>query len=304
MTGAEQEINLRDYIDVIIKRKILILGIFFLSIIFTSAANFATPKTYEISMIIEPGTTGISDSGENMLIDSPSNIKARLESDVFDLKVINALKLDPHKDKVKLKVSQPRDSILLKISINEPEKDRELGVKILNQYFNELSDFNKRIIDAKKGSIDRQIAIISNNIEDKKNAIKINEKNIDALELQEKELMTELKDIKVNVEQLTAKMNTLLSSQLTDFRLKRESIISDIKSLENEIINLNIEAERLKIAKENIYSINLTQEPRISSEPLVPKMKQNIFFTGIVSLVVGIFLSFFLEYLQKEYRKK
>lgn len=51
----EQEIDLRDYINVILKRKWIIIGIFFVSVITTIVVNLRLPKVYETNMIIENG---------------------------------------------------------------------------------------------------------------------------------------------------------------------------------------------------------------------------------------------------------
>ena len=49
---AEDEINLRDYINTILKRKKLILSVFFVAVVTTAVVSFLMPKVYEVSMLI------------------------------------------------------------------------------------------------------------------------------------------------------------------------------------------------------------------------------------------------------------
>lgn len=325
----EQEINLREYIDVIVKRKKLIIAIFFVSIVATAVISFITPKVYEVSMVIEVPTLGVTDTGNPIFIDSPDNIKAKIGEGIFNLSVVNALKLDPQKTRIELKVSEPQDLTLLRLSINEPENEKELGAKILNQFFNELVDFYKNSVQTKKDDIDKQISLISNRIKDENDSIKLNEENFKILESREKEVTNEVKNIKVNTEKLLAKRDTLLekrvqaddvesllysnaiqqnivyvaqlNNQLAYLDIKKDSTVNDIKSLQDEIAKLNIEMQQLKTKQEAIRNVNLIQEPQALLTPS-PSKKKNIVLAGILSLMAGTFLAFFMEFLEKTKR--
>jgi uncharacterized protein involved in exopolysaccharide biosynthesis len=50
-----QEITLRNYIEVVIKRKKLIFIVFFLSVITATAINLTTPKVYVATAVIQNG---------------------------------------------------------------------------------------------------------------------------------------------------------------------------------------------------------------------------------------------------------
>ncbi len=155
------EIDLRGCIDAIVKRKKLILTVFFISAIVTAVITYATPRNYEISMIVEPGTIGRDNSRQAIFVDSPNNVKEMIGTGTFDLNVMKALELNPQKAAIKLKISQPRNSTFLKIGIDEPENKKELGIKILNQLLDELINFYKKIVEAVQGDIDKEIAILS-----------------------------------------------------------------------------------------------------------------------------------------------
>jgi uncharacterized protein involved in exopolysaccharide biosynthesis len=60
-----------------------------------------------------------------------------------------------------------------------------------------------------------------------------------------------------------------------------------------------MEAEKLKAAKESIHNISLIKEPRVSSSPIGPGRRKNVVVAGMLSLILGAFLAFFIEFLQK-----
>jgi len=173
--GSEQEITLRDYVNVIIKRKKLILAVFFIFAIAAIAISFTTPKTREVSMIIEIGSLDGANSLNPVFLDSPVNIMAKIEMGVFDKNVIDALKLDQEDAGFRVKVSRIKDSVFLELRIREPEDKKELGIRILNQYFNEISGYYKKVVDARTRYIDKKISFFSDMIRDKGDLIKLDE---------------------------------------------------------------------------------------------------------------------------------
>lgn len=322
----EEDIELREYIDVIIKRKNLILAVFFVSVIASVVINLTLPRIYEVSMIIEPSSFTVNKSGSPVFIDPPNNLKLKIEAGAFDLNVVNALKINPQ-DAGGVKVSQPKDSTFLKLSMIRPESKKAEGLKVLDQYLIELTSFYKNITDSKKREMDERISIINNTINSKEGSVNLNEKNLEIMDVREKELMDELKDIKNNTEQLLAKRSLLaennkdggalpsllysntiqqnisyfnqLNNQLASNKIKKEEIVNNITVLKNEIGSLKIEIEKLKILKASIQDINIIQKPRVSLQPVGPKRKQNVMLTGILSLMGGAFLAFFIELLEK-----
>jgi capsular polysaccharide biosynthesis protein len=47
----------------------------------------------------------------------------------------------------------------------------------------------------------------------------------------------------------------------------------------------------------------LVQDPQISFEPIAPNRRQNVLIAVIFGLIAGVFMAFFMEYLQKEFSK-
>ncbi|MBU4488100.1 MAG: hypothetical protein KKI13_03425 [Candidatus Omnitrophica bacterium] len=298
-----------------------------MSVIVTAIISFSTPKVYEVSMVVELPTIGVDDSGTPIFVVRPDIIKAKIEDGVFNLNVVNVLKLDSQKAGIGLKVSQPRDLTLLKLNIDEPEDKKELGTKILNQFFNEMADFYKDSTETRKGDIDNRITLISNQIKKKNDSIKLNEENFKIFEIRAKEVISEIMSIKINTEQLLAKRDILLekkvqaddpgtllyldviqqniscfdrlNNQLADIKIRKNDTANGIKSRQNEITEFGIEIERLKRNKENIHGIKLIQKPRASLKATGPNKKKNIVLAGILGLMAGTLSAFFTEFLEK-----
>ena len=62
-----------------------------------------------------------------------------------------------------------------------------------------------------------------------------------------------------------------------------------------------IKMEKLKVEQtlERLKGIEMIALPYISSKPVKPKVKLNIVLAGTISLLAGIFLAFFMEYLER-----
>ena len=88
----EDEIDLRNYIRVAIKRKNIIFSVSSVSVLFAIIWGALAPKIYEVSMIIEPPVNAITDTGLQNF-DSGTSIKALIESGVYNIKIINELNL-------------------------------------------------------------------------------------------------------------------------------------------------------------------------------------------------------------------
>src|SRR3989338_9441202 len=91
----EQEISLHDYIDILIKRKKLIILIFLAAVIAVTTISFLSPEIYEISMVAELGSVGVSSEKGPIYWDSVENLAAKIEQGAFNLNIAKALNLDP-----------------------------------------------------------------------------------------------------------------------------------------------------------------------------------------------------------------
>ena len=256
----EDEIDLRDYIDVIIKRKKIILTVFFAAVIAATIVNFLTPKVYEASAIVRLGGT------PELLISKPNAIE-------------------------ELQGRKLVDSVLKRLKLNnntgEFDKNKILRIEdIVN------TDFIRIIVRYRDPIL---ATAISNIITDT--------------------FVTEKKEIfKVNL--------LFLNEQIKEFEKRYQIIVGEIDNFNKEISNqsmnpnypllqntitnyeticfaLREKAFSLKdvvLKSQDFEVFELASIPRVA---IKPNKKQNVALSGIVSLMFGTFLAFFIEFWQK-----
>ena len=325
----EDEIDLKEYIKVIIKRKKLILTIFLISVIVTAIVSFLMPKVYEISMFIEPPIIAVTAKGIQNL-DSVENIQAKINAGVYSKKIIKDLMKDnSYKEKgLKFNVSQPKDTRLIKISLEEQADKTDLGVAILNELLEGLRADYKDIIEDRKYEVDHHVALINGQISTKKNEIALKERQLGIQAEREVKLFDETQESKSNADKLINERKSLLQTkdskddlfsllytttiqqnitysiqlqdELANLKVEKESTKTEIKNLSNDINDLQNEIEKENILKKEIHNVVLVQEPQVSLYAIKPNKKQNILLAAVLSLMMGLFLAFFMESWQKE----
>ena len=301
----EEEINLRDYINVVLKRKRTIFTILFVSVAVAVIVSFLSPRVYRISMILEPPRVEVTSEGMPIYLDSPENIKTVIESGSLNSKIIKALNLDST-TRIKFRVSQPSGTSILKISIERQEKETEDGIRILNQLVDELSKSYFDRVEFKKNSIENEISAISSDIAVKNSEIKSRGEMLRILEERKNGLIDEIKEIKLTKSKKFDKGEALLvnyldqlNRQLVDLKIEKENIKIIIMNSQSETEKLQIDIELLNLAKEGIHDMRLIQKPTVSPNPIKPKKKQNVAISSVLGLMLGIFIAFLQEYWEK-----
>ena len=91
MDQLDDEIKLIDCLKVIWKwKKLIILGTIVI-IIVAGVISFLMPKVYSIQMVLEPGILKVSEDGQNIYAESQENIKALIETGVFDRDILKLI---------------------------------------------------------------------------------------------------------------------------------------------------------------------------------------------------------------------
>ncbi|KPJ56493.1 hypothetical protein AMJ49_04745 [Parcubacteria bacterium DG_74_2] len=156
----DQEINLIDYIKVILKRKKLILSVFLVVVISTAIFSFLTPKIYKVDTIIEVGkiknesiveiTGKIKDETiiriKDKTIETPSQIVSKIQNDIYGILIKKNLGIS-EKEYPEIKVENPEgtDLIIMKIESEETEKAKNI-----------LKELNKLILENHKQRVDAE----------------------------------------------------------------------------------------------------------------------------------------------------
>lgn len=205
----------------------------------------------------------------------------------------------------------------------------------LGRYYQDIIEVRTRRIESQMEVAANGIEDIKKNkIGKLKSAIILNKQRIAILDEREAHLLKEIEKSASNVEQVVAQRDSLvgreasdfsslldttlihqiishnnhLMSELSNLRERRESRSSEIKNLTHEvrsaeidIKNLEIDLGNLRYEKGNIRNLRLLAggEPWVSSRPVSRGLKLKLAVVGLLALMLGVFLAFFMEFLQK-----
>jgi len=256
----EEEIDLKDYLKIILKRKRLILGIGLTVTLITLLFSFFSPKVYEISTSIEIGK---SFEGSNPL-ENPIQVKTKIEEDIYK----------ETQEKFNLKVENPKNTnlILTKIESKNPEKEKKI-----------LEELNKIILEDHQKKLETQISTLS-----KKE--KIIKTKISSLN-REKEAIEE----RVKILEAIPPQKRTLSEKffLSESREKMEWKDQKINNLQEELLSLQKQIATLQPTK-------VIKEPTISKKPIKPNIILNTICALLLGLFGGIFFAFAKEWWKEE----
>jgi LPS O-antigen subunit length determinant protein (WzzB/FepE family) len=302
MKENEGEIELIDFLNIIWKRKwLIILSTLFL-VIAAGVISFLLPQKWEVSALIQPSKFLVKTAGgqyEEIVIVPPKQIAGQINQATYNNKIAAELNLDIRKFP-KLKAEDLRDTNLVRVSIKE--KDVEKAKLILLSLFNLLKTEPDEKVDVEMKSIEEEIKASKNKL----NIIKQRKKDIEK----------EMSDIKKRVESLekeqrlslkkenrseSESLAMLLYSNEIQQSLEYHNTLNELlseKKIEEE--DLNLEIENLNERKGRLDYAQLIKEPTSSLFPVSPKKKLIVLITGVLGLLIFTMLAFFLEYLEKQ----
>jgi uncharacterized protein involved in exopolysaccharide biosynthesis len=265
--AQEDEIDIREYINVIIKRKKLILAIFLVSVFTAAIVSLIMPKVYEIASIVQLGSV-------NEPLIKNEEAKAIMLNQNLLLSIVNELNLKIGVEGLQkaIKINDLAGTNLLKIKITYPGIDT--AIKINDAIVNPL-------IAQGQGFYQERLAIINERL---------------------RELDLEIK----NAEGDISRTQTLISGLPAANNISQSDISLRIILLQNTLPNYesNLTALRnqrngLKFSLANAKDFKIFDQPIEPKHPIGPKKKQNVLVAGMLSLMFGVFLAFFLEFWQK-----
>ncbi|MDO9463399.1 MAG: Wzz/FepE/Etk N-terminal domain-containing protein [Deltaproteobacteria bacterium] len=137
----EDEIDLWAYLEVLWKRKALILSITLLCAISAAVISFLLPKSYRSELILKIGSVGNMGTGDvvSTVIDDVNNVAAHIKSKPFLATVIQKNGFKPKH--LNVKASVEKDTFL--INVQAEAESPEQAVAILNAVANEVVERHK-----------------------------------------------------------------------------------------------------------------------------------------------------------------
>jgi len=330
---SRDEIELIEILRVVWKWKYLILVGTLVFAVIAGVISFNRPKTYRVDMVLQPGLVGVDEIGKKIHIDSPANMKALIEAGTLNKKIKSYLKTLNIKNRsplLKLKISTPKKSNILKISYETSDVD--IGIKILDHLptllLREYSEAIKQFANKYQTEITSKLEEISF-LENEK---RIAQNSIPNIQKRLTELTLELKTLKYDNDILIQKRNsevnkknensvnmTLLYSntiqknlelinmyknQSFDYLSKKKRTEFTLKRIQEKLELMAKEVEDLKKEKNNIEYIQVLRPPTSSAGPVKPMTKLNVMLAAVVGFFLTVFLAFLIEYLSKQKKLK
>lgn len=262
----EDEIDLRAYINVVIKRKKLILGIFFSAMIIAAVVSLLMPKVYEITSTIQLGSVN------DFLIKKDEAREIILNQNLL-LSVIKELKLNNYVEKFKkdIKLEDINNTNFLRVKIRYPSFD--MACKISDAIITPFLAFGQNIYQ-------ERVAIVNDRLKELDAQIKNVEEDINRTQ----NIISGL-PASSNVSQAEASLRIIL-------------LQNTLPNYENNLSLLRNHRNDLRVLLVNAKDFKIFESPIKPKYPITPKKRQNVLISGIIGLLFGVFLAFFMEFWQ------
>jgi len=159
----EDEIELMDLLKVLWKWKYLILAGTLLCAVAAAVISLSMTKVWGITTVLQPGMLKVTEDGKTVLIDSPQNIAALIETGGLNGHVLKNVKFPDTEEQptsVELKVTIPKNSNALEVLYETPYKD--IGLQIMGNLNEGLLERYGRLIRLYEDNYNNEIHARSN----------------------------------------------------------------------------------------------------------------------------------------------
>ena len=224
----DNEIDLMDYVIVILKRKWLVFGIFLLVVIVAFIFSSFAEKIYKIDTSLEIGKVGAATIEEPIqMIEKPLQIKEKIDNDIYGVLIREKLGIEERYPKTK--VENPTGTNLVQIKIESSNTQKAKNI---------LEEMNNLILAEHQEKIKAKIELIEKNIKTTESKIEIEKSNIEKVKNKRQSSENDIQRIRNKINSLNEDIETT--------RNKIEPIRNDIKRIENKINNAKEEKKNLE----------------------------------------------------------
>ena len=314
-----EEIDLMDYVKVILKRKWLILAVFFGAAIVAGVFSFLMPKVYKIDTSLEVGQI----AGE--AVEVPGQVVEKIKSDVYGIFVREKLQI-PEEKYPKIKIENPKDTNLITLVIEsaKPPESKNILEAINNLILAEHQEkikTKKELIGQDIKTTEEKIKLVESDIEKTKNKTQPIDEDIKRIENKINNAEEEKSNLEAKVEalervlvyeqtpgtqfalfdtkeKLANKKQEIEDLYLTINLLRRskEDLDVQVNSLKTNIESLNAQINSLRASLDEIKPTQVVKSPTVSASPIKPRPLLNIVIAAVLGLFIGVFLAFFQEW--------
>jgi len=295
----EEEIELIDIFRILWKRrKLILLGTLLLTI-GAAGISLRLPKVYEVSALLEPGIRPIADvNGQivsEMPVVTPDALRENILGGAYDTRVQKKLNIAP-KDYPRINVITPKNTLLVKISIESSEPEQALS--ILNELANQAGSDIQEQLESEKSKITSEIKLAQINDQSLVEKIKLVEKQLTVI-------TEKMQDLEKNRQKSLASRPTdamsvlLYSNEIQNQQIYLNSLQEKLKNLEEDALGAVVKTDNLRLKLSLIKGTKLTKPPTIPENPVKPKKSLIVAMAFMLSLIGTMLLAFFLEYLER-----
>ena len=316
------EIDLMDYVKVLLKRKWLILVMFFGAAIAAGIFSFIMPKIYKIDTSLEIGQIA------GAVVEAPGQVVEKIKGDVYGIFVREKLGI-PEEKYPKIKTENPKDTRLISLAIEsaEPQKAKNILEEVNNLILAEQQEkikTKKELIGQDIKTTEDKIKLVESDIEKTKNKTQPIDEDIKRIENKINNAEEEKSNLEAKVEalekilvyeqtpgtqfalfdtkeKLANKKQEIEDLYLTinSLRRSKEDLEVQVNSLKTNIESLNAQINSLRASLDEIKPTQVIKSPTVSGEPIKPRPLLNIVIAAVLGLFVGVFLAFFQEWWEK-----
>lgn len=270
----EEEIDLRQLAEVLLRRKKLIFGITLAAAIVALVASFVLPKGYEIKTVLEIGTIDVSGAPETL--ESSAQLKEKIGYGVYSTIVCREMQIS-QREFPKIKVENSKDTNIIFFSTESTELEK---TKIIFEKINEL---------ILAGHIQKF------EVANKDLYVQIEIKKKDTERLQKKAQSLERE--KLAIESKIASLQLLpitIRDTGTQFALydNQQQLEDKIQEIENTYQGINSNEAVISSLQKRIEQSKMTkviQAPLASENPVSSKMLLNTVLAAVLGFFFGIF---------------
>ncbi len=269
----EEEIDLRGYINVLLKRKGIIILIFLIAVITAALVSYfvaisPSPPIYQSSIVFS-----VAQIDDRAVVNITEALEIVRSSVLLD-RVIERMGLEISAVQLKsqIEVKNLKGTNFIEISVVDDSPEKAINI---------VENIVEVFVSQNQGKYQEKTKLIEDRLKTIEEQIVEFEKNIQEIEKTKKKI-TETEELSEGERQFQTSL--LLSSSVTE-----RELYNDLSDQANSLKTSLKDCEDFKI-------INNTQMPIL---PIKPNFKLNILIAGVLGLFVGIFVAFFLEFWQK-----
>ena len=300
----EDEIDLRDYINVLLKRKWQVAIIFGIAVVLAGIISFVMPLTFEASNLVEIGSikkVQIQNINDIKSVFSRETVLQQIRTKLQEpLELTKKTTTGAIAEMFDIKESQDNGQSKF-IKINGRSQTPEKSVEVVNTVTDILLTYHGNIFMEAEKTFNAEMETI---IKNKEKAQKDIEKTTNDIARLNADILKYETEINKRANAYTEGQGRIAESYinlLAGVKNQKESKEAQLLNLEQKLITLDQSIQSKEY--ERVYETKPTEVevPAIPPETrIAPKRKQNVIIAGILGIFIGVLYAFGAEYFSKE----